>query len=253
MKTNKILNGIMALALIGGSFTVISCDDDEEYDLTKFVVVSFENQTLNSDGYWIGSSTGTGISSEWGTTYNCSYTESDLQSNIAYTTSGKWESFMGIGISNRTATTFADATLTPDQYNNVTGKANTGKNFAVVYGDNSTITVNKANGVNIKGLFFTNATYVKYVVEEGNAYAKKFESGDYLKVTITADNGKKVEFYPADYRSGKTIVNKWTWLDLSSLGTVKSLTFTFDGTDKGIYGLNTPSYICIDDVTYVTE
>lgn len=251
MKTNKILNGIMALALIGGSFTVISCDDDDDNNGgSKVAVVSFENQTLNSDGYWIGEENNTGVDDGWGgKTYTCTYTENSLTTTSLYSV----YYFMGIGISNRTATTFADDTLTPDQYNNVTGKANTGKNFAVVYGDGSTITVNNANGVDIKGLYFTNSAYVKQVAENGNAYAKKFESGDYLKVTITADNGKKVEFYPVDYRSGKTIIDKWTWLDLGSLGTVRSLTFTFDGTDKGDWGLNTPSYVCIDDVTYIAK
>lgn len=249
MKTNKFLNGIMALALIAGSFTVISCDDDDD-NVSKLTVVSFENQKLNSNGYWIGEENGTGVDDGWGgTTYTCTYTENNLTTISLYSV----YYFMGIGISNRTATTFDDATLTPDQYNNVTGKAKTGNNFAVVYGDGSTITVNQINAVNIKGLFFTNSAYVKQVAENGNAYARKFDTGDYLKVTITANNGKKVEFYPVDYRSGKTIVDKWTWLDLSSLGAVKTLTFTFDGTDKGSYGLNTPSYVCIDDVTYVAE
>lgn len=251
MKTNKILNGIMALALIGGSFTAISCsdDDDDKNGGSKVAVVSFENQTLNSDGYWIGEENNTGVEGEWGKTYTCTYTENALTTTSLYSV----YYFMGIGISNRTATTFADDTVTPDQYNNVTGKANSGKNFAVVYGDGSTITVNDVNGVDIKGLYFTNSAYVKQVVENGNDYARKFDSGDYLKVTITADNGKKVEFYPVDYRSGKTIIDKWTWLDLGSLGTVRSLTFTFDGTDKGDWGLNTPSYVCIDDVSYLKK
>jgi hypothetical protein len=105
----------------------------------------------------------------------------------------------------------------------------------------------------VKGFFFTNSSYLVNSVENGDSYAKKFETGDYLKVTVTADNGKSVDFYPADYRTGVTVVKDWKWLDLSSLGRVKVLTFTFDGTDKGGWGLNTPSYVCIDDLTYEVE
>ena len=41
----------------------------------------------------------------------------------------------------------------------------------------------------------------------------------------------------------------WQWLDLSSLGTVKSITFTLSSSRTGDFGMNTPNYVCIDDVT----
>ncbi|MBR4602866.1 MAG: DUF4465 domain-containing protein, partial [Prevotella sp.] len=174
--------------------------------------------------------------------------------NTSYTVSSYGFSFMDFGISNRTATGFSATNLTIDQFNNVTGKAHSGKQFAVVYGQAATITVSNTKGVNVKGFFFTNSSYLVNSVENGDDYAKKFETGkDYFKVTVTADNGKSVDFYPADYRTGVTVVKDWKWLDLSSLGRVKVLTFTFDGTDKGSWGLNTPSYVCIDDLTYEVE
>ena len=182
-----------------------------------------------------------------------SYAEKDLSFNTSYTVSSYGFSFMGFGISNRTATGFSATNLTIDQFNNVTGKAHSGKQFAVVYGQAATITVSNTKGVNVKGFFFTNSSYLVNSVENGDDYAKKFADGDYLKVTVTADNGKSVDFYPADYRTGVTVVKDWKWLDLSSLGRVKVLTFTFDGTDKGSWGLNTPSYVCIDDLTYEVE
>jgi hypothetical protein len=30
---------------------------------------------------------------------------------------------------------------------------------------------------------------------------------------------------------------------------VQSVKFNFEGSDSGAYGLNTPAYICIDDIT----
>ena len=45
-----------------------------------------------------------------------------------------------------------------------------------------------------------------------------------------------------------TYVNSWQWADLSSLGKVVKLEFVFTGSDNGDYGVNTPAYICIDDM-----
>ena len=53
---------------------------------------------------------------------------------------------------------------------------------------------------------------------------------------IAKQNGKYVQF--------------WQWADLSSLGKVTSLSFSFSGTKANDYGLTTPTYICIDDLTY---
>ena len=252
METKSILKSLMVLTLIGGPVLITSCSDDD--DNAKTAVVSFENQKLNEQGFWMGEENGTGVSDDWGgTTYICSYAEKDLSFNTSYTKSDYLVSFMGFGISNRTATGFSATNLTIDQFNNVTGKAHSGKQFAVVYGQAATITVSNTKGVNVKGFFFTNSSYLVNSVENGDDYAKKFADGDYLKVTVTADNGKSVDFYPADYRTGVTVVKDWKWLDLSSLGRVKVLTFTFDGTDKGSWGLNTPSYVCIDDLTHEVE
>lgn len=254
METKNILKSLMALVLIGGPILTTSCSDDDDNDNIKTAVVSFENQKLNSEGFWMGEENGNGTEDGWGgTTYVCTYTEKDLNFKTDYTHSDWGDSFMGFGISNRTATDFSATNLTIDQFNNVTGKAHSGKQFAVVYGQGATLFTNNVAGVNIKGFFYTNSSYLVSSVKNGDSYAKKFESGDYLKVTVTADNGKSVDFYPADYRSGATIISDWTWVDLSSLGKVKTLTFSFDGTDKGEWGLNTPSYVCIDDLTYVVE
>lgn len=253
MKMKKYYFGMMAMAL-ALTFTSCSSDDDENtIDPTKFV--TFEKQTLNAQKFWCGEENGNGVDNGWGgMTYACTYKENFATLNTTYGVS-YWT---GYAISARTEMSFAQGTAltptdTPDQFNNVTGKAHSGKQFAVVYGQAATITVSNTKGVNVKGFFFTNSSYLVNSVENGDDYAKKFADGDYLKVTVTADNGKSVDFYPADYRTGVTVVKDWKWLDLSSLDRVKVLTFTFDGTDKGSWGLNTPSYVCIDDLTYEVE
>ena len=44
-------------------------------------------------------------------------------------------------------------------------------------------------------------------------------------------------------------MKEWKFCDLSSLGQVTKLEFTFSGSRSNAYGLLTPAYICIDDLT----
>lgn len=54
----------------------------------------------------------------------------------------------------------------------------------------------------------------------------------------------------ADYRIGNTQVTPvttWTYWPIN-VENVKTVKFNFAGSDTGAYGLNTPAYICIDDI-----
>jgi hypothetical protein len=64
-----------------------------------------------------------------------------------------------------------------------------------------------------------------------------------------------VNFYLADYRfadnSKDYIIKNWRWVDLSKIGSFDSLTFSFASSDTfGGFGINTPTYFCIDNLTY---
>ena len=159
-----------------------------------------------------------------------------------------WYNF---GYSNKTATTFNSYGV--DDFNSIVGSGVDGsENFCVAYPQGGKITVlNNPDGDQLKGCYITNAAVTALSMQNGDAYAKKFTTGDYFKLIITADNGNSVEFYLADFTSENEddhyIVNTWQWVDLSSLGTVKYLTFSFDSTDKGSWGINTPTYFCLDN------
>ena len=59
------------------------------------------------------------------------------------------------------------------------------------------------------------------------------------------------DIYLADFRDGKSyICAAWTKVDLSALGTFNKVAFTISSSDVGDYGMNTPAYFCIDDVTF---
>lgn len=62
-----------------------------------------------------------------------------------------------------------------------------------------------------------------------------------------------MNFYLADFRSANNaqdyIVNNWQWVDLSVLGNTDSLIFTLYSSDIGTFGINTPLFYCIDNLT----
>ncbi len=103
----------------------------------------------------------------------------------------------------------------------------------------------------------TNCTYTALAIKYGYGYAKKFggrdgHDPDWFKISITGiglANGiaGTIDFFLADFRfeddSKDYIVNKWEYVDLSSLGLVKRLEFELSSSDAG-----TPLYFCLDNL-----
>ncbi len=64
------------------------------------------------------------------------------------------------------------------------------------------------------------------------------------------------EIYLADYRTGEGFcLDQWTNFDLVNIKkqAVNRIDFHFEGSDTGDYGLNTPAYVCVDDVRLLAE
>lgn len=109
------------------------------------------------------------------------------------------------------------------------------------------------NAATVKGAYFTNSTYAYLTIRDGGMGARPFETGDWFKVIVTGKMGNAttgtVDVYLA--KDGN-ICNQWMWQDLSTLGMVDALEFSFDSTDKTSYDggqtyyLNTPTYFCMD-------
>ena len=142
-----------------------------------------------------------------------------------------------------------------------------GTNFAVAYinsyGTLPSISFSDKVSHTVSGFYITNTTYTYLSMKDGDTFAKKFggttgTDADWCKIRIWGikDNGKStdtVDFYLADFRSQDNakdyIVNDWRWVDLSSLGAVKSVQFSMASSDVGAWGMNTPSYFCLDNLT----
>jgi hypothetical protein len=113
------------------------------------------------------------------------------------------------------------------------------------------------------GLYITNSTYAYLSMRDGDPFAKKFggETGDdpdflmvtFKKYTEGLLSQDSINIYLADYRfmdnSKDYLVSDWTYVDLTSLGHMDSLSMQMRSSDNGSFGMNTPAYICVDQVT----
>lgn len=219
------------------------------------IAADFENLYLAENSHWNGPDTKGSI--EEGIYGDSQYQGSFLSGSYKFSNnySIDWASWSGFSYSNHTST--AGANIMADQFNACTGKGhNDSDNYAVFFEDEfapMTISVlNKADGDSIRGFYITNAAVTVNAILNGDGITPgAFEKGDYLKLTITADNNNFIDYYLADYTSENDedhyYVNNWQWVDLSELGKVKELTFHLESSRKNSWGYTTPLYFCIDD------
>ncbi len=115
--------------------------------------------------------------------------------------------------------------------------------------------------VEVQGMYATNVTYTYLATVEGNdgaGFVKgPFAEGDWLRVDVIGLNDQQTEtgrvpIYLVDYREGQTIaIDEWSWFELGSLGNnVSALEFEMTSTDVGQFGMNTPAYFAVDDLTF---
>lgn len=231
----KFENSVCLIAVL----TIVSAADAD--------IATFEDLVLPAESYWNGSDESGGFTSG-SAFFNNNYNPT-------------WGSWNGFSYSNITDTTSSGWTA---QYNVITGSGQGGSaNYAVGYVGGSqppTITFDTAGLID--GLYVTNNNYAYYSMLNGDAFAKKFggNSGndpDWFMLTITGKDVDDVvtgtvDFYLADYRFADNnidyIVKTWQYVDLTSLGTVKTLEFALSSSDVGDWGMNTPAYFVVDTI-----
>lgn len=184
----------------------------------------------------------------------------DGDANAGFTANGvhfNHDGWSGFAYSRETDTT------TPgyvNQYSAFTGGgANGSASYAVGHvGGNAIITYSSLTDLNGTSALITNTTYTALSMLDGDTFAKKFggvtgTDEDWLVLTITGyaggDATGTVDFYLADFRGPNSyIIDEWTEVDFSALGTVDELRFTMDSSDQGAWGMNTPGYFAIDNL-----
>ena len=186
-----------------------------------------------------------------------------------------WDSWTGWAYSNITDASTAGFGNQCSAYVRPNGGGYGGAgNYAIYYGnfDEPLATVSGIPAGKLQGAYFTNTTYAALSMLNGDGFAKKFghirdgegwvdtNDPDWLKLRIMGlddlDNSTgSVDFYLADYRNEEgvedRIVDQWTWVDLTPLGDATRLQFELTSSDTGPYGMNSPAYFAMDNLTYV--
>lgn len=214
---------------------------------TVATVSTFEDVGLQAGTCWNGSDLSTGFQS------GSVFFENNF--NPAW---GSWTGFA--------ASTMTDV-ATPGYGNQYSAFAGSGAHYSPAYGVAYASTpvsawLAPAEGQQIAGLYVTNTTFTALSIINGDDLSKKFggtsgDDPDWFELTISGfdaagETTGSVDFYLADYRfadnSQDYVVDQWTWVDLSGLGTVSRLQFGLSSSDVGSWGMNTPAYFALDAV-----
>ena len=188
------------------------------------------------------------------------------QSYLAFTTdttallaSGNYElsqtvAYGGTYVTGAVVTNITDSTFKDykDAYKSIAGGAKGGKNYVVWYEDGfSGNAIKLKEAATVAGMYVCNNVYAYNSITKGDAIAgDPFGDDDWFMLSIGGMlDGKmvntQVDFYLA---KGKNVVTDWTYVDLSQLGKVDAIFFTLSGSKTGDWGLNTPTYFCIDNL-----
>ncbi len=243
MKYIKALALIIVITLIIFS----SCKKDNQPAVSK---ITFEEVALGPEGYWNGSGGEGGFTSGNGF----------FKNSYGVDAGTGFEYWSGFAVSNHTDKT------TPgldNQYSSITGGgAGQSQKYAILY-SYSQDTITFSTPQKIKIISICNSTYAYYSMKNGDNFAKKFggitgDDPDYFCLIFKAvdNNGTVYTFsdslFLADFRYADNlddyIFDGWVNADFSGIGYIKYLIFKFDSSDKTGDFINTPTYVCLDNI-----
>lgn len=219
-------------------------------DSNVYQTVNFESLSVPTVGYWNGSDA------------SGSFTSGKMKFSNQFNSS--WQTWSGFAFSQKNDVTTKGF---ENQYSVFDSKNGTNK-YGLFYPsfDGSIYASFLNNEVHtIQSADLCNTTYAAFSMKNGDAYSKKFGGStgtdpDWLTVTINGYDvaGNKtgsLTFYLADFRFTDStkdyIVEKWTTVDFSGLGKISKFSIEFASSDTGKYGINTPTYLCLDNIKYV--
>lgn len=211
---------------------------------TSQSVINFEDLQVPSKGYWNGSD------------YAGQFKSGNLVFNNTYdTTFGEyWTGFAYSNIKNDSTAGYGN------QYASYAGGGYQSANYAIGYAGATIRFTGSDAGKAAEGYYVTNSTYTALSMKNGDSFAKKFggQSGDepdyfgLLMKTYSGGSFRTDSVWLADYRNAdnsKDFIQKdWLWVDLSSKGNIDSILFDFFSSDTNSFGINTPTYFCIDQI-----
>ncbi|MBX7104839.1 MAG: DUF4465 domain-containing protein [Gemmataceae bacterium] len=175
---------------------------------------------------------------------------------------GSWAGFAASRVTDVTTVGFTN------QYSafSASGGGDGSAQYAVGYFDTFNDvrpTVTLPAGTRPTSVRVANTTYAYFSMLLGDSYSKKFggvsgNDPDYFQLIVTGrDAGNAVtgttSIYLADYRFANNaqdyLLGGWTTLDLAGLGSPTTMQFDFASSDVGPFGINTPTYFALDNLT----
>lgn len=133
--------------------------------------------------------------------------------------------------------------------------AHSGDNFLVVYrADASGATIDFADNTarKVRGLWVTPTSYFLHSTTLGDGFNTPATESTYVYVTFEGIDaeGNSTGTVKRRLQNGTTPLSKWAYVDLTPLGKIVSFKINFEVSDDqiGSYGINTPTYVAIDDI-----
>ena len=187
-------------------------------------------ETLSTDGEYpfeSGNAKFAG-SIQYGGTYQTKFNYSNRQNDTTASWTNQWSV---ISASGKSSANYGIAYLESDY-----------ANFAISQPLGFNL-INNAVGEPILGTYINNNTY-GYLWMKDN-----YAAGDYLKLTATGylsgiATDEAVEVNLANYAQDTTLIKDWTWLDLTPLGAVDSVSIQMSSNNT-----STPYYFAFDNLT----
>lgn len=218
-------------------------------------ISDFDSLTLASGSHWGGAGSG-----------ETGFTDGDVYYSH---NSGEW-SWDGFAYSNETDITTAGYT---NQFSAYASTSSAGNQYGIGYVPSDWMSetydpipqsislIGSNYDTTISGMWVTNTTYAYLAMRDGDGSADKFggtegDAADYFNLLITGIRADTtytdtVSFALADFtfaeNSQDYIIDDWTWVDLSGLGSIVSLEFSFESSDTEDYGIDTPTYFAMDN------
>jgi hypothetical protein len=208
--------------------------------------ITFEELDPGISGYWNGDNNEGSFSSGNGifpNKYNNDYS-----------------SWSGFSFTNHSDTEAGDYT---NMYSSITGEGDDMSSiYSTYYYMGAPDTLKFMVPEIITNISISNSTYAYLTMKNGNMFAKKFGGVDgndpdwyKLKLTTLGEDGSVTAIetiFLADFRydnnSQDYISNVWSQFDLSEAGYIIGIIFEIESSDTGDYGINTPAYICVDNI-----
>lgn len=172
----------------------------------------------------------------------------------------------GFALSSQYRTSQADSTIYQFSAYSSNGGDEASKVFLVyyedlVFGASNFITFNDGLQHTIGNIAVTNNSYSWWIMKIGDSspIAHQFVLPDSWFIARFSGYNEvgalvgTVDLHLADFTLGNSsyLLSKWATADLSTLGKISKLGINFLSSDVGENGINTPAYICIDNIRII--